>query len=198
VAHSTSLWTGLGRLTDTLDKAPTSLHGELRRLDDDLAHAVDSYLGLSITITGFSGPVTLTTWRRTDGPAVGSSLLIPLPLICLSAPGSALILYAAVPGAFVDLGADLSFALDEPLAAFVLDAHLTEHLDRSANAEFTGLSDFSDVNRAIGVLLACGHTREQAHNALWDRAAGEASRDLHTAAQSIINTAEHGVGPHPF
>jgi hypothetical protein len=198
VDHSTSLWTDLGSLTDTFDNAPTNLHVELRRFGDDLAHAVASYLGLSITITGESGPVTLTMWRGTGGSAVGSSLRIPLPLICPSSPGSALILYAAAPGAFVDLGADLSFALGEPLAAFVLDAHLTPHVQRSANPEFTGLSDFSNVNRAIGVLLACGHTREQAHAALWDRAADEASRVLYTAAEAIINTAEHGVGPHPY
>lgn len=196
--HYESLVIGLGRLTDPLDNAPMDLDGELRRLGDDLSRAVDSYLGLSITITGHSGPVSLTTWRQTDGPAVRSSLLIPLPLICLSAPGSALILYAAVPGAFVDLGADLSFDLGEPLAAFVLDAHLTEHLHRSSTPEFTGLSDFSHVNRAIGILLACGHTREQAHTALWNQAAGNDPRDLHTAAEAIINTAVHGVGPHPF
>ncbi len=193
-----SLSTGLGPLTEAFGIAPMTSDGELRRLGDDLAHAVDSYLGLSITITGMSGPVSLTTWRVTDGPAVGSSMLIPLPLICVSAPGSALILYASVPGAFVDLGAALSFALGEPLAAFVLDAHLTEHLDRSANSELTGLTEFSDVNRAIGVLLACGQTRERAHNELWGRASGDDSRDLHTAAQAIINSAERGVGPHPF
>ena len=196
--HSNSFWTGLGHLTDTLDKAPTNLDVELGRLSDDLAHAVDSYLGLSIKITLESGPVSLTTWRGTGGSAVGSSMLIPLPLICASAPGSALILYAAAPGAFVDLSAELSFALGQPLAAFVLDAHLTEHLPCRADPQITGLSDFSNVNRAIGVLLACGRTSEQAQSELWDRAADDASRVLYTAAEAIIKSAEHGVGPHPF
>jgi hypothetical protein len=197
VDHFNSLWTGLGNLTGTLEKTPTNLDVELGRLGDDLERAVDSYLGLSIKITLESGPVSLTTWRG-GGTPVGSSLLIPLPLICPSAPGSALILYAAAPGAFVDLGADLSFALGEPLAAFVLDAHLTDHLHRRANPQITGLSDFSNVNRAIGVLLACGRTREQAQTELWDRAADDASRVLYTAAEAIIKTAERGVGPHPF
>ena len=87
--HSKSLRTGLGRLTDTLDQTLIDLEGELCRLGDDLAHTVDSYLGLTITITGPSGPVSLTTWRESNRPAVGSSLLIPLPFICACATRAA-------------------------------------------------------------------------------------------------------------
>jgi hypothetical protein len=192
VDHSTSLPTGLGQLTDTLDQ--TRIDDGLRRLGDDLAHTVDSYLGLSITITGQSGPVSLTRWRKTGSPAVGSSLLIPLRLICDGTPGSTLILYAAVPGAFVDLAADLSCAVGEPLATFVLDRHLTGHLHPNARPEFTGLTEFATINRAIGVLLACGHTWAQAHTELWNQAGGHTSRDLHTVAEAIIHSAGPGVG----
>jgi len=175
-----------------------NLGGELRRLGDDIARAVDSYLGLTITVTGMSGPVSLTTWREPGEVAVGTSLLIPLRPICGSAPGSTLILYAAVPGAFVDLAADLSYTAGEPLTAFLLDRHLSEHPAHSKTSQSTGLTGFSNINRAIGVLLACGRTREQAHTELWDRAAGTVPRDLHASAQAIIDRAALGVGPRQF
>jgi hypothetical protein len=97
----------------------------------------------------------------------------------------------------VDLAADLSFAVGEPFAAFVLDRHLPEHPGRSASSERTGLVELSDINRALGVLLACGRTREQARTELWDRAGRGVSRDLHAAAEAIINSAGLGVGPNP-
>jgi hypothetical protein len=196
--HPTPLWTGL--VTDELNKLEFA--GTISGLGQDLAYAVDSYLGLTITITGQSGAVCLTTWRESDGPAAGTSLLIPLHLICVSPPGSTLILYAATPGAFVDLGASLSFATGEPLTAFVLDSHLTEHPtehnDPDANAQFSGLSEFTTINRALGVLVACGHTREQARSELSDRAGRHVSRDLHTTAQAIITNATLGIGSRAY
>jgi hypothetical protein len=189
-----SLSTGLARLTEHLDRPPADLEGALRHLSEELASAVESYLGLSITITGEAGPVSISTWHNPTGPAtVGTSMLIPLPLICSAPPGSALILHAAQPGAFVDLTADLSFALDEPLPTFVLDQHPTEH-HHSSQPELTGLTESSQINQAIGVLLACGHTREQALTELWHQA-NDTPCHLHAAAELIINRAEHGLGP---
>jgi hypothetical protein len=194
VDQTISLSAGLARLTESLGRPEADLEGELRRLSDELASAVDSYLGLSITITGDAGPVTMSTWQPDAGrAAVGSSLLIPLPLICATPPGSALILHAAQPGAFVDLAADLSFALGEALPTFVLDQHLTEHANRSSTPELIGLAESSQINQAIGVLLACGRTREQALAELWHRASDIAS-DVRTAAETIINRAQLGVG----
>jgi hypothetical protein len=192
-----SLSVALAPLAENLDRPEAELDGELRRLSDELSRIVDSYLGLTVMLTGVAGPVSMSTWREPAGrAAVGSSLLIPLPLICATPPGSALILHAARPGAFVDLTADLSFALGEPLPTFVLDQHLTEHLNPNSRPELIGLAESSQINQAIGVLLACGHTREQALAELWHRAS-DVPRDLHTAAQAIINRAELGVGPRP-
>lgn len=78
-----------------------------------------------------------------------------------------------------------------------LDQHLNEHLNPSSKPELIGLAEYSQINQAIGVLLACGHTREQARAELWHRAS-DVPCDLHTAAQAIINRAELGVDPHPF
>jgi hypothetical protein len=195
VDHSTSLRTGLGRLTDTFDQTLINLEHELCRLGDDLAHTVDSYLGLSITITGTSGPVSLTAWREPGAPAPATSLQIPLPLLFRSTPGSSLTLYAAVPGALVDLAADLSFALDQPLTALALDRHLPHP---NPHSHISGLTEFSHINQALGVLLACGRTRQQAHTELSERAGRGQPRNLHTTAQTIINSAALGVGPNPF
>jgi hypothetical protein len=193
-----SLSAGLARLTDSLDRPGADLEGELRRLSDELASVIDSYLGLSITITGTAGPVTMSTWHDAAGrAAVGSSLLIPLPLICATPPGSALILHASQAGAFVDLAADLSYALGEPLPTFVLDQHLAEQPDHSSRPELIGLAEASQINQAIGVLLACGRTREQALAELWRRAS-DVPCDLRTAAEAIISRAKLGVGPRPF
>jgi hypothetical protein len=192
-----SLSAGLARLTESLDRPGADLERELRRLSDELSSVVDSYLGLSIMIMDVAGPISMSTWHDPAGrAAVGSSLLIPLPLICATPPGSALILHAAQPGAFVNLTADLSFALGEPLPTFVLDQHLTEHINGSSRPELIGLAESSQINQAIGVLLACGHTREQALAELWHRAS-DVPCDLRVAAEAVINRAELDVGPHP-
>jgi len=198
VDHNNSLVVGLTRLNANLANPEILLENELRNLSNDLARAVNSYLGLEITITDIAGPVSLTAWRDDrNHDVIGSSLLISLPSICAATPGSTLILYAAKPGAFVDLTADLSFALGEPLTAFVLDQHLDHHLHAGAHSELTGLAEFSQINRAIGVLVACGHTPKQAHAELWHRAT-DAHQDLHTTAKVILSSAELGLGPHVF
>jgi hypothetical protein len=191
-----SLSTGLARLTEYLDRPEADLEGELRRLSDELARAVDSYLLPRIEYHDHRRCRAGQPERvaRPGRMAVGSSLLIPLPLICAAPPGSALMLHAAQPGAFVDLAADLSFALGEPLPTFVLDDHLGEHLDRSSRPELLGLAESSQINQAIGVLLACGHTREQALAELWLQAS-DICGDVHSAAEAITNRAELGLAP---
>jgi hypothetical protein len=193
-----SLSDGLGRLSEALEDPQVDLEGEVGRLGDELARAVTSYLGLTITINGVTGPVSLTCWRLPDGDApVRSSLLVPLASICAVEAGSTLLLYAALPGAFVDLSADLSFALGQALPGFVLDRHLSEFPRRGAGPELTGLVAFSHVNQAVGVLVGCGRSHDQAHAELRNRAI-HADGDIHTAAQGVINSAGLGIGPYLF
>jgi hypothetical protein len=195
--RTNSLFAGLAGLTKNLDKPEVDLELEMRRLGDDLARAVSSYLGLTLTITSGAGPISLSTWQEHAGAAaIGSSLLIPLPLICPTPPGSTLLLHAAVPGAFVDLTADLSHAIGQPLDAFDLDCHRTDLLTPIARPELTGLAEFCHLNQAIGVLLERGHSREQAYAELWHRAR-DVGGDMHAAAKLIIASTQRGLAPIP-
>ncbi len=192
-----SLFAGLDRLTKSLDDPEVDLERDLRRLGDDLARAVSSYLGLTLTIASVAGPISLSSWHGEYGPAaIGSSLLIPLPLICATPAGSTLILHAGAPGAFVDLCADLSHVLGEPLTDFDLDGHLPDQLSQNAKPELTGLAEFSHLNQAIGVLLAVGYTREQAYAELWHHAQ-DVDGDMHAIARVIVASAVRGLGPVP-
>ena len=82
------------------------------------------------------------------------------------------VLYARVPGAFVDLAADAGW-LDATRVVRV-DEHLPARADSSAS---TYLLDQSTVDQAIGVLLARGATLDGARVALAERArAGRTTR----------------------
>ena len=115
-----------------------SLDDEARddALDESLAAftavievAVPSYLGLQMMIGQNGHPVTLT--RITPHRTATTSLRLPLTVLGPRFDAeSRVTLYAATAGAFVDLAADLSYAL-----------HLPTCTDRSTNA---GSSDGDD------------------------------------------------------
>ncbi len=73
--------------------------------------------------------------------------------------GSAVVFYAATPGALVDLAADLQWALHLPPGAMLLDRHLTPP---SGADPIAGLPEMSIVHRAMGALLAQGRTPDAA------------------------------------
>lgn len=126
---------GLDLLTQALDLPGTDVAETMRRLAVDARTAVASYLGLSVAITAEQSPFEQSPFDLTvldDGAGPGdihTSLLVPLA----TTPGAgstgttpvALILYAATPGAFVDLAADLAWVTGRPLTEFRLDGHLT-------------------------------------------------------------------------
>ncbi|MDP9094783.1 MAG: hypothetical protein M3N95_18055 [Actinomycetota bacterium] len=95
---------------------------------------------------------------------------------------SSLLFYAADPGAFVDLAADLSFALGLELSDLVLDRHLT--LPRHGEG-IDGFEFWSGINQAVGVLIARGHTPESARTEL-HRLADSDSGNLHDAARAVL------------
>ena len=72
-----------------------------------------------------------------------------------SKTGSTIIFYAGVPGAFVDLAADLSYSLGLPPGTVVLDEDTAAPLSESG---LTGAAESSTVNQAIGVLIDRGYT----------------------------------------
>lgn len=164
---------------DDDDPTPSVLAG----LTDTLERTVPSFLGLQIVLVQHAQPVTLTAFGPTAQPDdVHASLRLPLSR--LGVPdvnrAGALTLYAGTPGAFVDLAADLSYALEQPrrtngepgtssnLAAIRLDAPIRPTTTTSG---LGGLAEWSTISRAIGMLIGEGHLLDDAHTELARRAA---------------------------
>jgi hypothetical protein len=104
---------GIGLDGNALDDA---LDASLAAFTADIKAAVPSYLGLQLTIGQSGHPVTLT--RITPHRTARTSLRVPLTdLGPRFDPDSRVILYAATAGAFVDLAADLSYALHLPTSS---------------------------------------------------------------------------------
>jgi hypothetical protein len=172
----------LAQLAHSIGVEAESLHRPLTNLGIDLRAAIPSYRGLQVIIISSGQPVTLTGLLppESDG-AVSTSLRVPLGLLGPEYDhGSRVILYAGTPGAFVDLAADLGYVLKAPVAThqadggsagsktappleLILDGDLSPNVEASG---LTGLSEFSAVNRAIGILIDQGHNPDLAYEIL--------------------------------
>jgi hypothetical protein len=157
VAVSAALVADLKALTDVLDEPGIDLEALLRTVAADTRLAVDSYLGLTMTLMIDGYPITLTAIDPDD---IATSLRLPLDVLGHTDPGSVLVLYAAKPGAFVDLAADLSFALGLSPNTMTLDDDLTPTSDDPAGLQ--GLAEMVQVNQAIGILIERGHLPDSA------------------------------------
>lgn len=162
----------LDLLTQALDLPDTDIAQALTLLCTAAQAAVDSYLGLSVVINVDRSGFDLTVLE--DGAQrehVRTSLLAPLSPAdsdTTTAPAAiALILYAATPGAFRGLAADLSWITGRSWTDYRLDEHLTVPADDSSPAP---LAAASAINQALGVLIGRGSTPEQAELDLHARA----------------------------
>jgi hypothetical protein len=174
----------LAALTETIDEPGADLQAMLQVLIDDLTLAVPSLLGLTLTVTRGGVPVTLQILPPEHADAVSTSLLIPLDMIGVDDPGGTLIIFAARPGALVDLAADTRFAygLDGQV---VLDEH------RPTPSTPPGATDPDGVRiiqQAIGLLIDRGHLPEDAPGILHDLA-DQDQLTLTAAAQRFVDTA---------
>lgn len=168
---SAALTPELRSLNQTLDDPTVDMQRTLNLLADAATLAVTSFLGLSIT-AGIGGqqPFTLTTTNTSIDSKVGASIRMPLSTLARSthhADGSAallgaLIFYAGVPGAFVDLAADITWLSGFASAGMVLDQDL---IPPDADIR-SGLEDIVVINQAVGVLLARGYLPRQARHQL--------------------------------
>jgi len=184
---SAALAADLALLTQALDDSGIDLEAGLRAFTADVKVAVASFTGMTMTIAFDGHDVSFTVHDdATIQPA--TSLLIPLATVTPTDPASTLLLYAATPGAFVDLAADLIYALRIEPTALVLDGHFDP---RAGSGGITGLDEHSAINQAIGVLIGRGHTPESAQHEL-QRLATLDHDNLRVAAEVLIISARSG------
>ncbi len=165
------------------------LEDALRGLSEGLRLVVDSYLGLTLTVRYDGFPVTFTALQASCHPAeIRTSLRLPAAALTNFRHWSALDLYAARPGAFVDLAADICHALRLPPDRVVLDHHLSPPANGSG---LTGARELSHINQAVGILVSHGQTPEDARTELRRRARHQRSTVPHVALE-VIKATVHG------
>jgi hypothetical protein len=187
VEFTAALVAELGLLTQALDTPGIDVADSMARLADNARLAVDSYLGLCVAIAASKERLILTVL---DDPVhvvhVRTSLFVPLSPEIIDPTATttsvALIIYAATPGAFVDLAADLAWTSGRDPAEFRLDEHrpLTDD-----GAGIRSLSTMSEINQALGVLIGRGAAPEEAERELYAQAAANGI-DLLAAAALIL------------
>ena len=80
-------------------------------LTASIKRAVPSYRGLALTLVIDDQPVSVISAERGDTSDIATSLCLSLAWVPLLRTDSRITFYASVPGTFVDLAADLAFAL---------------------------------------------------------------------------------------
>jgi len=144
-------------LLSALSGRAQDLEGLVRGMSGDLKVAIPSAIGLSLTVRISGQDVTLTTLEDHVG-CVRASIHFPLGTASVN-EGSCIVFYAATPGAFVDLAADLGWTTGLSEQIILLDQHL--HVPAEGSA-MTGLREFSTMNQAIGMLIGRGNSAESA------------------------------------
>ena len=178
----------LALLSDALDDPDADITRSLLRLAADTKDAVASYLGLTITITTSGGPVVISAFEDGSAPTDSRSSLtvelLPRSSMELIPPApTTVVLYAANPGAFVDMAADLTW-LSGGLTEYPIDLGLPPYVDP---APAQTVRDLSSINQAIGLLIAQGRTPEQARAQI-DQIAAETGTDGPTAAGQLLGS----------
>lgn len=140
-------------LTD-LDPAGPEVLQSLSLLRRDLTLAVPSFQALRLAFQLEGVPIALTVADGARPPV--TTLRLPLWWLSTDQDASSITFFAAAPGAFVDLAADLTHTLGLDANAVTLDGLAPEVLAMTLSSGLTGLAGFTAVNRAIGMLMAAG------------------------------------------
>ena len=165
------------------------LHDSVVELTDTLTTAVPSFLAVTVTPPGATCVLTLAAVAAADRPA-RTSLGFSLPQ--RGGHPTRLTLYAAQPGALVDLDADLSYLLrhasDRPDGGerTATDIRLDQDLPAPTLVPgLTGLDEQATLDRAEGALIDHGVHPDQATDQLRRRAA-TAGLDPHPYARRLL------------
>lgn len=187
-AISLALADDLRELFENLEDSSFEACSSLASLHRDFKLIVRSSLGFTLQLGGRQ-PVTLTSVDYfVHSSDIATSLWLPLSWMGAEEIESSIVFYAGVPGALVDLSADLAFALSLPLDCLRLDQDLTSALLESGVG---GLEEASTVNRAVGALIGRGYTPDTAQAELW-RQAGENHRSVYYSATRLLLSVSSG------
>jgi hypothetical protein len=184
VDDSTALNEGLIGLAAYVAGPPSDeSEDELRRSMSTLVVSVKrvapSYSGLAITVVIDDQPVTLTSLEPfCDVSAIVTSMRLSLGWLTSLSSASQITFYAATPGTFVDLAADLSFVVG------AVCLRLDQDLPARFGPDLNGVNELSAINRAIGILVGHGHTLDSAQREL-QRMADTAAISLSQAAGRV-------------
>jgi len=173
----------LGVLAAALQDPDADISTMLGVFVDDVNAAIPSYLGLQVTLQLDGAPFTLGTMEAATAGAARTSLRLAVDPVYGAEPTSAIILYAAHPGAFVDLTADAERLWGRD-GRVNLDQHLPARADRPGSAA-DDLRRRRDINRPIAVLMTQGHTPGRARERLHQIAAEQHVTES-VAAASIV------------
>jgi hypothetical protein len=185
VEVSDAVTADLAALSEALEDPDADLAELVHRLGDSCSLAVGSYLGFSISLVVDEVVVSVSVLEEFLDPSeIATSVMFSLTALGDHAPGGEIVLYAGTPGAFVDLAADLTYALRAGPDAVRLDQHLTPP-DPALGASGTALSE---QNQAIGILLERGHDHDKALAEL-KRLARLDAISVQSAAQRLIKSA---------
>jgi hypothetical protein len=178
-------------LVESIGTGDDTLPGSLDAFTGHLRTAVPSYLGFRLTLVVDSWPITLTEFSIVDGERPATSLRLNLSTQGSGFdPDSQIVLYAANPGAFVDLAADIDYLHrqghpgdgDGPRRAVALDIDLPPITLVSG---FLGLTEYETVNRAIGMLIERGQEPAEARATL-HRDAQASGLAVHRYADQLL------------
>jgi len=177
----------LALLAEVLDSTSSDIAETLTGLVSEVARSLPSFIGLSLLVGDPEHLVHVTTIEDAEQTTrIRTSLRFPLrhetePGLVAGASG-VLIVYAAQPGALVDLAADITWLTGRPFG----DARLDEDLGGpDATSRDRSLSRLSTVNQALGVLIGGGLRQEEAGDEL-DARAARTGLARHLAAAEVL------------
>ncbi len=149
--------------------------------------AVRSYLGMTVTVVVDGCPSGFTVFDTAGGEGIAASLRIPMAVLGVCHPASSIVFYAATPGTFIDVAADLAYALHVEHATFTLDRHLSP-------PTLTSVAEMGRINQAVGILIDRGFTPPHGYTEITRRAAATLTSS-HAVALTIIDAAVTGSTP---
>jgi hypothetical protein len=165
---------------DCVGEQPGELEKSLTALTEAVKSAAPSYRGLALTLIIDKQPVSVTSAKPGDTSDIATSLRLSLAWVPSLSPDSRITYYAATPGTFVDLAADMSFALGND------SLRLDEDIPSALVSGLTGVGKLSAVNKAVGVLIDHGHTPDSAQHELRHTAASTPC-SIQKAAEAVTN-----------